>query len=221
MIGALLWGAVAATTLAGFANDGWGLVVARVGGPEFAARWTAALTAPFVEEILKGLGVVLIYLIAPDEFDDMMDGFVYGAVCGLGFAVVEDVFYFMGVFGGHPNGVLQGFFVRVVASGLYSHVLYSGLVGMGIGYFVSRRQRRAARRRLTVRRRPLRRRRARALPVELARSSICSPSQPWSGADWLMVPVATGGEGAPAPCVRDARRGPWPDVASGSGCTGR
>ena len=35
-------------------NDGWGLVVARVGGPEFAARWTAALTAPFVEETLKG-----------------------------------------------------------------------------------------------------------------------------------------------------------------------
>ena len=112
--------------------------MSRVGGPEFAARWTAALTAPFVEEILKGLGVVLIYLIAPDEFDDMMDGFVYGAVCGLGFAVVEDVFYFMGVFGGHPNGVLQGFFVRVVSSGLYSHVLYTGLVGMGIGYFVSR-----------------------------------------------------------------------------------
>ena len=69
----------------------------------------------------------------------MMDGFVYGAVCGLGFAVVEDVFYFMGVFGGQPDGVLQGFFVRVVASGLYSHVLYTGLVGMGIGYVVSRR----------------------------------------------------------------------------------
>ena len=103
VIGALLWGAVAATTLSGFANDGWGLVVARVGGPEFAARWTAALTAPFVEETLKGSGVVLIYLIARDEFDDMMDGFVYGALCGLGFAVVEDVFYFMGVFGGHPE----------------------------------------------------------------------------------------------------------------------
>ena len=35
--------------------------VARVGGPEFAASWTAALTAPFVEEILKALGIVLIW----------------------------------------------------------------------------------------------------------------------------------------------------------------
>ena len=47
-----------------------------------------------------------------------------------------------GAFDPDGSGILQGFFVRVVASGLYSHVLYTGLVGMGIGYFVSRRQRR-------------------------------------------------------------------------------
>jgi RsiW-degrading membrane proteinase PrsW (M82 family) len=196
VLGALLWGAVAATTLSGFANDGWGLVVARVGGPEFAARWTAALTAPFVEELLKGLGVVLIYLIAPDEFDDMMDGFVYGAVCGLGFAVVEDVFYFMGVFGGHPNGVLQGFFVRVVASGLYSHVLYTGLVGMGIGYVVSRRQRRPLRWRIAV---LAGLSAAAVLGHFLWNSPLFDlfPAQPWSGADLLVIPVATAVKGLP------------------------
>ena len=107
LLASFLWGAIAATQLAGFANAGWGLVVARVGGPEFASRWTAALTAPLVEETLKGLGVVLIVLIARREVDDMMDGFVYGAVCGLGFAVVEDVFYFIGVFGGSTSDVLQ------------------------------------------------------------------------------------------------------------------
>ena len=32
---------------------------------------------------------MLIYLIARDEVDDVMDGFVYGAICGLGFAIVE------------------------------------------------------------------------------------------------------------------------------------
>ena len=58
---------------------------------------------------------------------------------GSGFAIVEDVFYFMAVFGGQPSGVLQGFWLRVVASGLYGHVLYSGLVGMAIGVVVSRR----------------------------------------------------------------------------------
>jgi RsiW-degrading membrane proteinase PrsW (M82 family) len=196
VVASLVWGAVAATTLSGLANAGWGLVVAELGGPAFASRWTAALTAPFVEETLKGLGVVLVYLIARDEFDDMMDGFVYGAVCGLGFAVVEDVIYFMGVFGGSTSGVLRGFFVRVVASGIYSHVLYTGLVGLGIGYFVSRREVRPFARRLGV----LAGLCALAVLGHLLWNSPwldLFPAQPWSGAEWLMIPVATTVKGIP------------------------
>ena len=193
---ALVWGAVAATTLSAFANEGWSLVVSRVGGPEFAARWTAALTAPLVEETLKGLGVVLIYLIAHDEIDDAMDGFVYGAVCGLGFAVVEDIFYFMSVFGGHPRGVLHGFFVRVVAGGLYSHVLYTGLVGMGIGYVVSRRNPTPLARRLEI---------CAGLSAVavlghfLWNSPLLDlfPPEPWTAGDWPAVFLATAIKGLP------------------------
>jgi RsiW-degrading membrane proteinase PrsW (M82 family) len=150
VLGSLVWGAVAATALSGIANEGWGLVVARLGGPVFAAQWTSALTAPFVEETLKAAGIVLIYLIARDEMDDVMDGFVYGAMCGLGFAIVEDVFYFVAIFGGSPGGVLAGFYVRVVSSGLYGHVLYTGLTGIGIAYFVSRRDEASLSKRLLV-----------------------------------------------------------------------
>jgi protease PrsW len=138
VFGALLWGAVAATSLAGLANHDWGAVVARLLGPDAASRWTAALTAPFVEETLKAIGVVLIYLIARSEIDGVVDGFVYGAMVGLGFSVVENVFYFVAQFGGEPAGVVGGFFVRVLASGLYGHVLYTGLAGMGIAWFVTR-----------------------------------------------------------------------------------
>jgi len=196
ILASLVWGAVAATTLAGLANAGWGLVVSELGGPAFASRWTPALTAPFVEEALKGLGVVLIYLIARDEFDDMLDGFVYGAACGLGFAVVEDVIYFMGVFGGSTADVLRGFLVRVVASGIYAHVLYTGLVGMGIGYFVSQAGVRTPGRRLAV-------------LVGLCGLAVLGhvawnaqwlhlfPRQPWTGAEWLMIPVATAVKGVP------------------------
>ena len=56
IFGALLWGAVAATSMAGLANHDWGAVVARLLGPDIAARWTAALTAPLVEETLKPSG---------------------------------------------------------------------------------------------------------------------------------------------------------------------
>src|SRR6185503_17101717 len=196
LIAAFVWGAVAATTLAAIGNAGWGIVVARLAGPEFASRWTAALTAPFVEEILKGVGVVLIVLIARDEVDDVMDGFVYGALCGLGFTIVEDVFYFIAVFGGDVGGVLRGFFVRVIASGLYSHVLYTGLVGMAIAIVTTRRDDRPLRDRLR-------------LAGLLAGAAVFGhflwnspileffPAQPWEGADWFLIPVATAAKGLP------------------------
>jgi protease PrsW len=148
-IGAFAWGALAATALA-LDAAGWDQLVARVFGQDVAARWGPALTAPIIEELLTGAGVVLICLIGRDEIDDMMDGFVYGALCGLGFAVVEDVLYFMAAFGGSPGGVLEGFYVRVVSSGLYGHVLYTGLTGMGIGYLVSRRVDAPTRKRVAV-----------------------------------------------------------------------
>jgi protease PrsW len=149
VLGALVYGAVCATALAALANDGWGAVLARLAGPDFAARWTAALTAPWTEELVKGCGVVLLYLIASAELDDVMDGFVYGAMIGLGFAVVEDALHFV-LPGGDAGEVLGGFFVRVVASGLYGHVLYSGLVGVAVAWFVTRRGEQPAGRRLAV-----------------------------------------------------------------------
>jgi protease PrsW len=196
VFGALVWGAVAATVLAGVANAGWGLVVGRIGGAAFAAEWTAALTAPFVEESLKVAGVVLIYLIARDEMDDMMDGFVYGAMVGLGFALIEDVFYFIAIFGGTTGGVLAGFYVRVVSSGFYGHVLYSGLAGMGVAYFVSRRGEVSFGRRLAV-------------AIGLFAAAVGGHflwNSPWlnffprnlnSAADWLRIPLAAGVKGAP------------------------
>jgi len=117
-------------------------------------------------------------------------------MCGLGFAVVEDVFYFMGVFGGSPAGVLQGFFVRVVASGLYSHILYTGLVGMGIGYFVSRRERRPLPRRVAV---VAGLSAAAVLGHFLWNSPLLDlfPDGPLTGAEWAMIPVATAAKGLP------------------------
>jgi RsiW-degrading membrane proteinase PrsW (M82 family) len=199
VLGALLWGAIAATSMAGIANQGWGSVVARVSGPAFASQWTAALTAPWVEETLKAAGVVLIYLIARGEVDDEMDGFVYGAVCGLGFAVVEDVFYFVGVFGGSPSAVVAGFYIRVVSSGFYGHVLYTGLAGMGIAFFVSRKDEVSRGRRLMV---------AGGLFL-LAVAGHFLWDSPWldlfpgrlhSAADWLQIPLAAAVKGAPLLC---------------------
>lgn len=196
VLAALLWGGVGATALSIFGNTGWGLVIVSWFGPEFAQNWVAALTAPWVEEVFKALGIVLIYLIARRELDDIMDGFVYGAMVGLGFTLVEDVFYFMGAFGGDVAGVLTGFYLRVVASGLYGHVLYSALAGMGIAYFVSRKGYVPEARRWGV-------------AVSLFLIAVLAhflwnspllnffPDQPWEGVDWLVILFATAVKGLP------------------------
>jgi RsiW-degrading membrane proteinase PrsW (M82 family) len=196
MIGAVLWGGVAATVMAGLANGHWGAVIARIGGPDFAARWTAAFTAPPVEETLKLIGVVLIYLIARDEIDDEMDGFVYGALVGLGFTVFEDIFYFIAVFGGSTHGVLTGFFLRVISSGFYMHVAWAGLSGMGVAYFVSARDRASFRRRFAVA--------AGLFLLAMFGHFLWNspwldllPSTPWHGIDFLLVPLATAVKGIP------------------------
>jgi RsiW-degrading membrane proteinase PrsW (M82 family) len=194
-IAAFAWGAFAATALALDAS-GWDHVLAQIAGAPFAARWSPAITAPIVEEFLKGAGIVLLYLIVRDEIDDAMDGFVYGALCGLGFAVVEDVIYFMAAFGGTPAGVLHGFYVRVISSGLYGHVLYTGLVGMAIGLVVSRREPGPLRERLLVA--------AGIVALAVAGHALWNspvltvgPAPPLEGTEWVLVPLSLALKGLP------------------------
>lgn len=143
---AILWGGVVAVGFAAPTNTAWFQIIAKTLGPDLARTWGAALVAPPVEELLKVMGVIAIVLIARAEIDDIFDGFVYGAMVGLGFTLVEDVHYFMrfvaeaGQAAGEVGPVLHGFFIRVIASGLYGHVLYTGVAGMGIAYFVTHRE---------------------------------------------------------------------------------
>jgi protease PrsW len=140
LIAAVVWGGIIATSLAIYANDAWGSVVGKV-APTIALDWGAAIVAPPVEELLKLAGVVVLWLIVSDEFDGTLDGFVYGAMVGLGFTVVEDVMYFMSsvyASGIDQNGpVFDSFFIRVIGGGLYGHVVFAGLTGMGFAYLVT------------------------------------------------------------------------------------
>ena len=150
VLGAFLWGLLVVPLFAGLGNDTWGVVITRVFGGEFSYDWSAALTAPVIEETYKYLGVVLLYLIARYEFDDLIDGFVYGALVGLGFAVSEDIFYFIFQFGGDIPSVIEGFYVRVIASGVYGHVTFTGISAIGLAYFASRRGEQSFSRRFLV-----------------------------------------------------------------------
>jgi protease PrsW len=148
---ALIWGGVIATSLAGYANGAWLDILGKLAPLNVSNDWGAAIVGPSVEETLKLMGVITLFLIAREEFDGPMDGFVYGAMVGLGFTVVEDVSYFMNAtaaFGGGDgtSQVIDTFLIRVVAGGMFSHVLFTGITGLGFAYFATRRRTAFARR---------------------------------------------------------------------------
>ena len=94
---------------------------------------------PFLEEFAKGLVLFAIFLFLPHEFDGILDGLIYGALVGLGFAMVENARYlYEGQFGFQDENLAVEAFWRVVDRriffhGLTGHAMYTGLIGAGLG----------------------------------------------------------------------------------------
>ncbi len=141
LVAAVAWGGIAATALSMYTNTPLAEIIYKLtGDTNFTQTWSPALTAPFVEEGFKALGVILLVSLARPEMDDMLDGFIWGAMVGIGFLLVEDVFYFVRAFGesGSYGSLFQMFLIRILGAGPYSHFLYTGLSGMGIAYYTIR-----------------------------------------------------------------------------------
>ena len=144
---ALAWGGLVATSAAIAGGAAAANLIAKLGSPTFAAEWGPALGAATVEEMLKALGVVAIVLVAAAGLRSVVDGFVYGALVGLGFQVVENV----DLRGQRGRAVAEGtdrvgpvvatFLLRGVLGGLWSHALFTAIAGAGIAYAVVNRHR--------------------------------------------------------------------------------
>lgn len=90
-----------------------------------------SITAPFVEEFWKGLAVLAIILIFRKEFDSILDGIVYGAIAGLGFAATENVLYFMSQYAEAGwAGMFANFALRVGVFA-WGHPFYTAFTGIG------------------------------------------------------------------------------------------
>ena len=146
---AVIWGATAAAGYALSANQGLTGLWAKGVGVEFASNWSAALTAPVNEELLKVAGVALIVLAAPRAIRGPVDGMVYGALTGLGFQVVENFTYALNniPLTGATNpaeAVVISVFARVGVTALGSHWAMTAVAGAGVGYLAARGLRRGA-----------------------------------------------------------------------------
>lgn len=125
---AVAWGAIASVGIA----LGIDLVLTLLLGARGEVA-SAVIQAPIVEEAAKGLGVLLLYAAARRAFDGPVDGIVYGALVGAGFAFTENVLYFAGSFieGGLAQ-VSATFFLRAVLSP-FAHVMFTCLIGFAFG----------------------------------------------------------------------------------------
>ncbi|MFE7423680.1 PrsW family glutamic-type intramembrane protease [Rhodococcus sp. NPDC057529] len=104
--------------------------------------WGAGLTAPFTEEISKGIGLLLLIALAPRLVRTAFDGFVLGAFIGLGFQILEDTQYALASsaaqFGANPVGNAMFTIVMRMTMGVAAHILYSAVFGAGLVYFLGR-----------------------------------------------------------------------------------
>ena len=94
----------------------------------------APFAAPLVEESIKALGLVLLFVLLRAEFDNMRDGFVYGALVGAGFNWVESALYIAQGFVEHgeaPWALQLG--ARYALFGMAGHVMFTGLFGAFLG----------------------------------------------------------------------------------------
>jgi RsiW-degrading membrane proteinase PrsW (M82 family) len=100
---------------------------------------SGSITAPFVEEFWKGLAVLIIFLLFRKEFDSIIDGIVYGAIVGLGFAATENVLYLLGTYWASGwEDMLIVFFLRV---GVFTWAHPFATAFTGIGFAVARMSR--------------------------------------------------------------------------------
>ncbi len=132
--GVFLWGAVIAAGSAFIINTFLGLGIFVMTNSSFASDFaTGSIVAPLVEETLKGLAVLAVFLVFRREFDSVLDGIIYAGVAALGFAATENTYYIYsyGFQESGWSGILSLAFIRVILVG-WQHPFYTAFFGIGL-----------------------------------------------------------------------------------------
>src|SRR5512134_1456988 len=131
---AFVWGVIIAGGGAYILNTAFGIGIYAITGSEGAAEFgTTSIVAPIIEEGLKGLAVLVVFLLFRNEFDSVLDGIVYGAVTAMGFAAIENVLYIYR--NGYLEGGWEGFWVLVVIRVFlvgWMHPFFTAFTGIGL-----------------------------------------------------------------------------------------
>ena len=126
-LAAIGWGGVIAVILSFVVESAAALVA---GNESFASF---AIVAPVVEETGKGLFLVAVVLLRRQQIHGLLDGVVYGALVGVGFAFVEDILYYLSAL---REGGAPALTATVVLRGVmspFAHPLFTAATGLGFG----------------------------------------------------------------------------------------
>jgi RsiW-degrading membrane proteinase PrsW (M82 family) len=140
---AFFWGALVAIFIAYVLNTLSGLIVGALFGGNAGEVFATVVSAPFVEETSKALVLFGLFYWKRDEFDGVIDGIVYAAMVGLGFAMTENIQYYGGAL---RDGGIAGSLVLFILRGLmapFSHPLFTSMTGIGLGLASQTRNRAA------------------------------------------------------------------------------
>jgi RsiW-degrading membrane proteinase PrsW (M82 family) len=133
-LAAFLWGAIIAIPPALFIEGNFDRILQNLLDPnttnEVLRIALQGLNAGVTEETIKGLGLLLLFFVLRDEFDDVVDGIIYGALIGAGFAMVENFRYFAL----DSKNFLVFLIVGRIILGWLGHSTFIACFGAALGY---------------------------------------------------------------------------------------
>jgi RsiW-degrading membrane proteinase PrsW (M82 family) len=141
---AFLWGAIPALAFSLLARLFLQLPTTWL-SPGTVEALRSGVVLPLIEELLKGVVVIFVAVRYRREFDDVLDGVIYGAMVGFGFAMSRNIISFLGAF------LLQGFtglgVVAILTGVVYAlnQATYTAIFGAGLGYARLAQERRVRR----------------------------------------------------------------------------
>lgn len=133
------WGAFVSTAASLAVNS---FAADRFEAAQLPVSLTAVLVAPFIEELTKALGPILLLIFRRREISGITDALVYCGLSAIGFAMVENILYLGGY--GYRTGVeeygpatgtqqvIAIFIVRILLFG-FAHPLFTSMTGVGLG----------------------------------------------------------------------------------------
>jgi protease PrsW len=134
LLATFVWGAAVAAFLSSSANDLLHAWIASLAGEQDARFLTPTFAAPVVEELSKLVALLLVGVAGRDALRDPIRGIAYGALVGVGFAMTENLQYFLlAAVQGGTSGLGQAVYTRALLGGI-NHAVFTATTGAGIGW---------------------------------------------------------------------------------------